>query len=715
MAYRSEIETALDEMIADEGGMKFQSVAVVLAKQKWPQLVACERKWDGGLDAYANGELEPEGKGIGLACSLTATLGKVEEDAAKAKRNYPDVRVLIFATPAKVTSHTGRQWAADIEKDFGFELVIVSREDLVTSLLDPRNADICKAQLGITVPVPAALEPSFESSLAAAAEVADDWERRSRSTDRPLIDLEAEKPETGEERGRILTLETLRSELARGGRIILEAPAGRGKTTTLVQLAKRMAAEGSLALLVDLPVWAKSGKDILAFVAEKRQFLSRAVDAATLAKLRGSKPMVFLLNGWNEVSASTVEAAMLQLSDLERNFPSAGIVVATRTHHLTPPLPGAFRATLRPLSREQRNQYLQLALGASAHGLRVKLDNNRMLDQITRTPLILAEVSDLFRSGKEIPSTKMGVLNAVMQVMEQSGEHRVHLQQAPLGGYPGEYLRALSMEMTERNEVEMSEADARAIVHSVSTMLRAANQIANVPEPLDVLNELSKHHILERIEHPDAFFRFQHQQFQEYFAANGLKTRLGDVVRGKSQEEEENFLKHFVNEPKWGESLRMMAEEIGTASASKEMVDGGAKLVCMALKVDPIFAGELGRWCGPTVWEEVGNEVGERLRAYYAQPDRHEKECALAAMLSTGRHDFADVLIPLLSTSDRQIRLALYYGGVEFLPSCIGRTGWRWSGVGRRRLASTWSSNWRTIRGLRRRCSSSLFPTQARK
>src|SRR5580658_10102888 len=109
MAYRSEIETALDEMIADEGGMKFQSVAVVLAKQKWPQLVACERKWDGGLDAYANGELEPVGKGIGLACSLTATLGKVEEDAAKAKRNYPDVRVLIFATPAKVTSHTGRQ------------------------------------------------------------------------------------------------------------------------------------------------------------------------------------------------------------------------------------------------------------------------------------------------------------------------------------------------------------------------------------------------------------------------------------------------------------------------------------------------------------------------------------------------------------------------------------------------------------------------------
>jgi hypothetical protein len=82
MAYRSEIETALDEMIADEAGMKFQSLAVVLAKQKWPQLVACERKWDGGLDAHANEELEP----IGLACSLTATLGKIAGDAATQNR-----------------------------------------------------------------------------------------------------------------------------------------------------------------------------------------------------------------------------------------------------------------------------------------------------------------------------------------------------------------------------------------------------------------------------------------------------------------------------------------------------------------------------------------------------------------------------------------------------------------------------------------------------
>lgn len=40
MAYRTEVERALDEMISEE---KFQGIAVVHAEQKWPQLVACER------------------------------------------------------------------------------------------------------------------------------------------------------------------------------------------------------------------------------------------------------------------------------------------------------------------------------------------------------------------------------------------------------------------------------------------------------------------------------------------------------------------------------------------------------------------------------------------------------------------------------------------------------------------------------------------------
>src|SRR5208282_5842117 len=150
MAYRTQIELALDEMISDETGKKFQGLAVVHAKQKWPQLVACERNWDGGLDAHASAELNSEKKCIGLACSITATQAKVEGDASEAKKHYPDLRVLIFSTAKEVTQHTANIWAKDVQEKFGLQLIVVPREEFVTWLLDPANSDICRDQLGIT-------------------------------------------------------------------------------------------------------------------------------------------------------------------------------------------------------------------------------------------------------------------------------------------------------------------------------------------------------------------------------------------------------------------------------------------------------------------------------------------------------------------------------------------------------------------------------------
>jgi len=67
---------------------------------------------------------------------------------------------------------------------------------------------------------------------------------------------------------------------------------------------------------------------------------------------------LFLLNGWNEIAESESTHALEALRDLDRTFPSAGILVATRTHHIGPPLPGALRASLLSLSRTQRANYL---------------------------------------------------------------------------------------------------------------------------------------------------------------------------------------------------------------------------------------------------------------------------------------------------------------------------------------------------------------------
>jgi hypothetical protein len=676
MAYRSEIIRALDELMADEVGMRFQGIAVVHAKRKWPQLVSCERKWDGGLDAHADGTLEPNGKGIGLASSTTPTIAKIKHDAKNTKEHYPDVKVLIFSTAGVVTEHQKKPWVEEIQRDFGLHLIVVSREEFITWLLDPTQSDICRDQLGIPVSMPTELEPVLESAQEAAKETADKWDHWYRKPGRPLINLTATKLSERGEPVEAATTDSLAAALEEGQRIVLEAPAGSGKTMALVQFALRILSGGGLPFLVDLPEWVSSHRKILAFVAEYPAFAARGLDAALLSKLRGKQPPTFLLNGWNEVAIANAAAADAALRDLERTFPASTIVVTTRLHRLIPPLRDVSRVQLNQLDRAKRNEYLDRALGAAAHDLKVKLDSNRTLGSITRTPLILAEVADLHRAGKEIPPTKMGVLGAVLHEIEQSAEHRVPLQQAPLRGHAANYLHALSMKMTELGETTIADLEARVVVNSISDSLRVEGRIMSPPDPSEVLDELAKRHVLVPSHQGEFTFRFQHQQFQEFYAAEGLRRFLLGVVARNDAADERKFAKEYVNEPRWGESLRMLAEDIAERSTRTEFVEAGARLVRMALHIDPIFAADLASASGTAVWARVRGDVGKRFRGLYAQKNPHYRHCALAAMLVTESDDFKDIIVPLLAHPDAQVRLGVYHSGAEVLPGSLG-PNWR--------------------------------------
>lgn len=100
-ASRVAIERALDAIASDEGGMRFQGLAVVLGKLRWPELIACERKWDLGLDAHAPALLSALHVGIGLCSSITPELKKIQADAERAKPHFKDLQVLVFVTLAK--------------------------------------------------------------------------------------------------------------------------------------------------------------------------------------------------------------------------------------------------------------------------------------------------------------------------------------------------------------------------------------------------------------------------------------------------------------------------------------------------------------------------------------------------------------------------------------------------------------------------------------
>ena len=301
-------------------------------------------------------------------------------------------------------------------------------------------------------------------------------------------------------------------------------------------------------------------------------------------------------------------------------------------------------------------------LGEASTELRTRIEVDPSLDDLTRTPFILSEVASLFEAGSGIPSTKMGVLARVIHLQEQQEEHRNSLQDAPIYDGQADYLNALATTMTSRGAVALTETDARAAVATVAKKLRGRGQIGQA-EPAEILGKLVAHHLLERVEYPDTLLQFEHQQFQEHYAALDVRAGLLDLP-DDDQDQIGQFAATYVNNSGWAEPLRMIAgafaERSGIEQEDELNIRAGVQLVNMALCVDLVFAGELARLCGSAIWKKVRTSVGERLRAVHNMSDRNYRQYAVAAMLATGSDDFSDITLPLLSGQDRQTRLETY-------------------------------------------------------
>ena len=673
---RIDIEKALDELISYEQGMLFQGLALEIGKQRWPELIAHQRKKDFGLDAYAPASETPEKVGKGLAASITPTLKKVSDDATKAKNNFPDLKALLFVTPAKVGNSARKTWGEAIRRDYDLELLLIEREEIITLMMRPKNAWLCASFLHLKIDAEPDVAELIINTRRAAAAVTQTWAAKTKG--HPLIDLTAERLDSNDaESADVLSLDRIDQALSRSGRIVLEGPAGRGKTTTLIQLAQRERTVG-IPFIVDLSRWTTSQRSILEFIARMPPFQAEGLTPADLARVQQAEPFLFLLNGWNEIAESSSSQAHDALRELDREFPGAGIIVATRTHHLALPLPGASRLRLMRLERGQRAAYLEARLGAKDAELGTRIDADPSLDGLTRTPFILSEVASLFEADAEIPSTKFGVLCQVLRLHEQRDEHRNSLQAAPIFGQQTDYLKALATEMTRRGAVSLSESDARTVVAAVAGKLVDSGQIGPVGAPA-VIGTLTAHHLLERVDYPETVFQFEHQQFQEYYAALDVRAQLLDL-RDHDRDATHRFTADYVNIPAWAEPLRMIAETLavktGNDGTGEQDIRAGVKLVEMALLVDVVFAGELARLCGAAIWNEVRAVVGERFRATYAISDVNYRQYAVAAMLATGADDFRDTILPLLSGQDQQTWLSTYRLWPDIQLSSLG-PNWR--------------------------------------
>ena len=186
---RTDIERALDELASQEEGMRFQGLAVVLGKKRWPELIVRQRKKDLGLDAYAPSSLTSERIGKGLAASITPTLKKISADAKTAKENFPDLKMLLFVTSAKVGNADRKQCEEAVQKHHGLELHIIEREEIITVMMMPENASLRASFLHLDIDAEPQVADLIDRTRRAANAVTLTWAGKTKG--HPLIDLTA--------------------------------------------------------------------------------------------------------------------------------------------------------------------------------------------------------------------------------------------------------------------------------------------------------------------------------------------------------------------------------------------------------------------------------------------------------------------------------------------------------------------------------------------
>ena len=316
--------------------------------------------------------------------------------------------------------------------------------------------------------------------------------------------------------------------------------------------------------------------------------------------------------------------------------------VSTRKQAYSSPLEliGSNRRSLEPLLVRGAGSQFETTSGLrhckAGHPGKAGLAANpfrAVLDDLTLTPLFLAEVVSIAAAGKEISGTKMGVLREVVHLPEADPTHRGALASAPLLDQADNYLMALASAMTSNGQTQALEPEAKQVMNQKLQQMREMGGAEGAATSLHILNALSDHHVLDRVEYPEVTYRFEHQQMQEYYAAEIFKQEfplwLPELAGDSSLDEiaktegAKNFQIKYVNQSSWSEPLRMVMGDMDSETLSSGPADSWfwrrlSRL--LALEIDLIFAAELFGLCSTEVQALVAEKLSSIIRQRWNSP-----------------------------------------------------------------------------------------------
>jgi hypothetical protein len=443
--------------------------------------------------------------------------------------------------------------------------------------------------------------------------------------------------------------------------LVLVAPPGMGKTTTLFQIAEGVLETANGApLTVLLGDWATGPDTLLDSILRRPAF--SGVTAGDFRAAAARPGVVLLLDGWNELDAAARERARVQITSLKAELPELGMVVSTRRQALDVPFHGT-RVDLAPLGEEQQMRIARAMRGEAGA---------RLLDQAWRTPgvrdlvtipLYLVALLAL-PDGAPFPTTKEEVLQRFVAAQEGEPRHAAALH-AATGGFQGSYLTDLAVTATGTGNTSIADAGARKAVSGTTQRLVADGQLAFAPaQPDHILGSLVSHHVLMRAGEVPGY-AFQHQQFQEWYASHEVEDLARRAVADAAARERLAF--EVLDRRPWTEAVLFAVERLSRSDAAGK--EACASTILAAFGVDPMLAAEMIHRAAEDVWASVAAQILDLVGRWHA-PGMVDR--AASFMIASGRPEFADRIWPLVSNPERHVRLVALRSAGVFRPSVLG-------------------------------------------
>ena len=508
---------------------------------------------------------------------------------------------------------------------------------------------ICKVHFGPTMP-PTVEEIGARLQKAAAADL--EVFRRSKKwplTNVSLMLKSKDQPEP-------VLASALGQTLGASDDLVIVASPGTGKTSALFQLAEgAVSAAGGMPLVISLSDWSTGGLTLIETILRRPAF--SGFTEANLRAVAEQPGVVFMFDSWNELGSDARRRARSEIQELRAELPAATFIATTRPEISDVPFDGQLLTVLE-LSEQQQMEIAREIKGEEGVRLVDEAWRTPGVRELVSTPLYLTALLSL-PDGQPFPRTKEEVLRRFVEAHERQAQHIEPLKAVTLG-LQGVFLSGLAVTATRAANTSISETAARRSVSQTDDFLVADGQLTIKPQPSHVLDALASHHLLVRTGEP-VRYRFQHQQFQEWYASHEVETTMqastGDAEALAKLKAE------ILNLREWEESILFAVERMARVDARQQKACAAAILA--AFEVDPILAAEMIFRATDAVWEEISETIQKLVRRWHT-PGKVDR--AVRFMITSGRPEFRDLVWPLITNEDDQKSLPALARGAPVPP-----------------------------------------------